>query len=74
MHPSDDPFYSRLPTLSDAELFTYLHHYSRYKVDAVQAALAELHTRGVPVSQDVLSDIERYCTRQEQQREMSHRC
>ena len=42
MPPSDDPFYARLPTLSNAELFTYIHHYSDYKVDAVQAALAEL--------------------------------
>src|SRR5262249_44081213 len=68
MHPSDDPFYSKIPTLSNAELFNYIHYYSRYKVEAVQAALAELHTRGLYVSQDVLSDIERYCRRQEQQR------
>ena len=68
MAPLDDPFYARLPTLSNAELFTYIHHYSDYKVDAVHAALAELRTRGLPVSQDALSDIERYCTRQEQQR------
>ena len=68
MPPSDDPFYARLPTLSNAELFTYIHHYSDYKVDAVHAALAELHERGLYISQDVLADIERYCTRQEQQR------
>jgi hypothetical protein len=68
MAPSDDPFYARLPTLSNAELFSYIHHYSLYKVEAVQAALAELHERGLYVSQDALADIERYCTRQEQQR------
>jgi len=68
MPPSDDPFYARLPTLSNAELFTYIHHYSDYKVDAVHAALAEVHTRGLYVSEAVLSDIERYCTRHEQQR------
>lgn len=68
MPPSDDPFYARIPTLSNAELFNYIHSYSRYKVDAVHAALAELRTRGVHVSQDALSDIERYFTRQEQQR------
>jgi len=44
MHPSDDAFYARLCTLSDAELFTYIHHYARYKVDAVYAALAELRS------------------------------
>src|SRR6266571_5238493 len=40
MAPLDDPFYARLPTLSNAELFTYIHHYSDYKVDAVHAVLA----------------------------------
>jgi hypothetical protein len=68
MAPSDDPFYARLPTLSNVELFNYIHHYSRYKVEAIQAALAELRTRGLYVSQDALADIERYCTRQEYQR------
>jgi hypothetical protein len=50
MHPSDDPFYARLPTLSDAELFNYTHNYSHYKVEAVQAAIAELRTRGLYLS------------------------
>jgi hypothetical protein len=68
MAPSDDPFYARIPTLPNAELFNYIHHYSRYKVEAIQAALAELRTRGLYVSQDALADIERYCTRQEYQR------
>jgi hypothetical protein len=67
MPPSDDPFYSRIPTLSDAELFNYTHHYSHYKVEAVQAAIAELRTRGLPLSNDALLEIERYFTRQEQQ-------
>ena len=47
MQPLDDLFYARLFTLSDAELFTYIHHYSRYKADAVHAALAELRMRGL---------------------------
>ena len=38
------------------------------QLPAVQAALAEVHTRGLYVSEAVLSDIERYCTRQAQQR------
>jgi hypothetical protein len=68
MPPSDDPFYARIPTLSNAELFNYIHSYSHYKVEAVHAALAELRTRELSVSQDALSDIERYFTRQEHQR------
>src|SRR6516162_3975728 len=68
MPPADDLFYVRLLTLSNAELFNYIHHYSHYKVEAVHAALAELHARGLYISQDALADIERYCTRQEQQR------
>ena len=67
MHPSDDPFYARLPTLSDAELFNYTHNYSHYKVEAVQAAIAELHARGVYVSHDELSEIERYFTWKERE-------
>jgi len=74
MSPSDDPFFSRVPTLSNAELFTYIHHYSHYKADAVHAALAELCARGLYISQDTLSDIERYCTRQEQQRLRPFNC
>jgi len=67
MPPSDDAFYARLLTLSDAELFTYIHQYARYKADAVYAALAELRTRGVSVSQDACVEIEAYFTRQEAQ-------
>ena len=68
MPPSDDLFYARLLTLSNAELYNYIHHYADYKVEAVQAALAEVHTRGLYVSEAILSDINRYCTRHEQQR------
>ena len=74
MPPSDDAFYARLITLSDAELFNYIHHYSRYKGDAVYAALAELRTRGVYVSHDALSEIERYFTRQEVQQTRLGNC
>ena len=74
MLPSDDPFYARLRTLSDAELFHYLQHYAHYKVDAVHAAIAELRMRGLPVSQDTLAEIDRYFTRQEQQRMRPFNC
>src|ERR1051326_8942779 len=67
MHPSDDPFYARLPPLTDAELFHYTQDYSHYKVEAVHAAIAELHTRGRQVSKDTLAAIDSYFTRQEQQ-------
>jgi hypothetical protein len=68
MHPSDDLFYARLLTLSDVALFKYIEHYADYRADAVYAALAELRTRGVYVSEDAVSEIERYFMRQEQQR------
>ena len=68
MPPLDDPFYARLLTLSDAELCTYIEHYAHYKVEAVHAALAELRTRGVYVSEDTVAAIDRYFTRHEQQR------
>jgi hypothetical protein len=68
MPPSDEPFYARIPTLSDAELFTYIRHYSRYKVEAVHAAIAELRTRGLPVSHATLAEIDGYFMRQETQR------
>jgi hypothetical protein len=68
MPPLDDPFYASLPTLSDAELCTYIEHYSHYKGEAVHAALAELRTRGIYVSEDTVAEIDRYFTRHEQQR------
>ena len=63
MPPLDDAFYASMLTLSDAELFTYIHHYSRYKAEAVQAAIAELGARGLSLSLDDLLAIDRYCTR-----------
>jgi hypothetical protein len=63
MPPLDDAFYARMLTLSDAELFHYIHQYSRYKAEAVQAAIAELHARGLSLSHDDLSAIDRYFTR-----------
>ena len=62
MPPLDDAFYARMLTLSDAELFTYIHQYSRYKAEAVQAAIAELHARGLSLSPDDRSAIDRSTT------------
>src|SRR5262245_22112775 len=67
MHPSDDPLYTRLRTLSDAELVIYTQHYSHYKGEAVQAAIAELRTRGFHFSHEELAEIERYFTLKENQ-------
>jgi len=74
MNPSDDTFYSRLRTLSDAELFNYTQHYARYKVEAVQAAITELRTRGFHLSNDELSAIESYFTLKETQRTRLFNC
>ena len=58
MTPQDDTFYSRIPTLSNDELFNYITHYSRYKIEAVQLAVTELRSRGFILSDDELSNIE----------------
>jgi hypothetical protein len=68
MRPSDDLFYVRLLTLSDAEVLSYIDHYADYKIEAVQAAIAELRTRGLHISDDQLSAIDRYFTRHERER------
>src|SRR5262245_43142324 len=62
MYPSDDPLYARFATLADTELFHYLEHYSEYKAEAVQAAIAELERRDVYVARATLSAIDRYFT------------
>ncbi len=67
MHPADDRFSVRLLTLSDAEVLRYIDNYADYKVDAVQAAIAELERRGVYVSNDTLAAIDRYFTHQERE-------
>src|SRR5262249_22253921 len=67
MHPSDDTFYARISTLSDSELFNYTKNYSHYKVEVVQAAIAELHTRGFPLSHDKSLEIEMYFARKDEQ-------
>ncbi len=41
-----EPFHSRIPTLSDGELREYVRNPLAYKVEAVEAALAELSRRG----------------------------
>jgi hypothetical protein len=41
-----DTFLTRIPTLSDAELRAYLDAPGRYKLEAVEAAAAELARRG----------------------------
>jgi len=68
MHPADDLFSVRLLTLSDTEVLKYIHHYSDYKVEAVHAAIAELHTRGVYVSNAALAEIDSYFARKARER------
>jgi hypothetical protein len=60
MNLQDDSFYSRIPTLSDDELLGYITHHSRYKMEAVQLAVAELRKRGIIISDDELAKIEAY--------------
>ncbi len=60
MSPQNDTFYSRIPTLSNDELLNYITHYSRYKLEAVRLAAAELRSRGINLSDDELSNIEAF--------------
>ena len=60
MNPQNDTFYSRIPTLSNDELFNYITNYSRYKTEAVQLAVTELRSRGFILSDDELSNIEAF--------------
>jgi hypothetical protein len=52
-----EPFHTRIPTLSDAELKEYIAHYSKYRLEAVEAAANELRRRGHPISRDELNTI-----------------
>ena len=60
MNPQNDSFYSRIPALSNDELFNYITHYSRYKIEAVQLAVTELRRRGIILSDDELSNIDAF--------------
>lgn len=60
MNPSEDTFYSRIPSLSDTELLDYVHNYSSYKEDAVRLAIQELNTRGHSLTDTELNAIEVY--------------
>ena len=44
-------FQSRIPTLSDDELRTYLQSHGKFKAEAVAAAAAELRRRGQDISE-----------------------
>jgi hypothetical protein len=60
MNPQNDTFYSRIPTLSNDELYNYITNYSRYKIEAVQLAITELRSRGFILSDDELSNIDAF--------------
>ena len=53
-----EPFYTRIPTLSDAELMEYITNYPKYRFEAVEAAANELRRRGHNISIDELKSIQ----------------
>jgi hypothetical protein len=53
----NDTFRSRIPSLSDAQLLEYLRDASKYKWEAVEAAVLELRKRGHEVPQERLDRI-----------------
>lgn len=52
-----DSFLSRIPTFTDAQLREYLDDPRRFKLEAVEAAAAELRRRGHAVPEDLLDAI-----------------
>ncbi len=60
-----EPFYTRIPTLSDAELKEYIAHYSKYRLEAVELAALELRKRGHPLSGGELDTIQKYLLKKE---------
>jgi len=54
-----ETFQTRIPTLSDQELKEYLANSSIYKLEAIEAAAAELRKRGHGVSDDELKEIQK---------------
>ena len=55
--PMPETFLTRIPTLSDSELEEYRRNYSRFELEAVEAALAELRKRGHGISNDEINSI-----------------
>ena len=53
-----DTFYTKIPTLSDSELLDYVQNCSKYKFEAVKAAMGELRKRGYNPSADELQKIQ----------------
>lgn len=53
-----ESFYTRIPTLSDAELREYITHYSKYRLEAIEAAAKELRKRGHNISSAELNSIQ----------------
>jgi hypothetical protein len=53
-----EPFSTRIPTLSDAELLEYITNYSKYRFEAIEAATVELRKRGHDISTDELNAIQ----------------
>jgi hypothetical protein len=52
-----DSFQTRIPTLSDQELFEYFRNHSKYKLEAVELAIAELRKRGHVVPENECESI-----------------
>jgi hypothetical protein len=54
-----EPFHTRIPTLSDAELRKYITNYPKYRFEAIEAAANELRKRGHNISIDELNTIQK---------------
>ena len=54
-----DTFQTRIPALSETELRRYLAHFEGYRTEAVEAALAELERRGLPLAEEDRTRVRR---------------
>lgn len=71
MNPHVDTFYSKIPNLSEPELLAYIHNYSQYRAEAVQAAIKECKSRGYHLTKDELFEIENYFISQTKQNDLT---
>ena len=53
-----ESFHTRIPTLTEAELREYLRNHLAYQRAAVEAALAELQRRGIPVPDEARQQLQ----------------
>lgn len=60
MNQTQNTFQSRIPNLSDTELFEYVNNFKLYKQEAVELATREINTRGLQIQANKIQEIENH--------------